>query len=449
LIAGGGLFITLLGLLLPRDGGDARAPVASAEAARANGDAEASGASRHRFVRAGRAQGVSRPEPTAAEVVAGKVSQFARSRREILHALAARYKTTPTPDMLRFFDAVEAGLWDEARALFETLKARQRSEEIPVEQRRLWPAILETIGVAEAAREWPAQALLDYGQAVLGALKPGMVYVGGTDAGRFIPTLLNETSDGERHLVLTQNALADGTYLDYLEFLHADRLKTLTKDDSQRAFRDYLDDATRRLKHDQEFPDEPRQLRPGEDVRIIDHRVQVSGQVAVMSINERLLQTLMQKNPDVPFAMEESFSLPSTYAGAAPLGPLLELRAGEASGAFTAAEAAQSLDAWRMAAQRLQDSPDAQSDAPKAYAQMAVAQGNLFAHHGLAVEAEEAWRLAAQMAPSHLAPVERLSQFLVEGGRAAEAQRVLEDFARNNPGQRADVDKLRSRLPAP
>jgi predicted Zn-dependent protease len=184
-------------------------------------------------------------------------------------------------------------------------------------------------------------------------------------------------------------------------------------------------------------------------VKIIDNRVQVSGQVAVMSINERLLQTLMQKNPDVPFAMEESSSLSSTYVGAAPLGPLLELRAGEASGAFTAAEAAQSLDAWRMAAQRLRSSPDTQSDAPKAYAQMAVAQGNLFAHHGLAGEAEEAWRLAAQMAPSHLAPVERLSQFLVEGGRGAEAQRLLEEFARSNPGRGADVDKLRTRLSAP
>jgi hypothetical protein len=47
----------------------------------------------------------------------------------------------------------------------------------------------------------PAQKLLDYGNAVLGALRPGMVYVGGTDPGRWIPTLLNETSESERHIV--------------------------------------------------------------------------------------------------------------------------------------------------------------------------------------------------------------------------------------------------------
>src|SRR5206468_7992143 len=118
----------------------------------------------------------------------------------------------------------------------------------------------------------------------------GMVYVGGTDPGRFIPTLLNETSDGERHIVLTQNALADNTYLEYANFLYGDRLATLSKEDSQRAFQEYLTDAQKRLTHDQQFPNEPKQVRPGEDIQMVDNRLQVSGQIAVMAINEKLLQ---------------------------------------------------------------------------------------------------------------------------------------------------------------
>src|SRR6185436_7044830 len=116
-------------------------------------------------------------------------------------------------------------------------------------------------------------------------------------------TFLNETADGERHITLTQNALADGSYLDYLSFLYGDRIKTLTQEDSQQAFQAYLMDAQKRLQHDQEFPNEPKQLRPGEDVRNTDGRVQVSGQVAVMAINEKLFQMLMEKNPDATFAM--------------------------------------------------------------------------------------------------------------------------------------------------
>lgn len=194
--------------------------------------------------------------------------------------------------------------------------------------------------MAEAAHDWTAQKLLDYGQAVLGSLRPGMVYVGGTDAGRFIPTLLNETSDGERHVVLTQNALADGTYLEYLRFLYGDQMTLPTQDDSQRAFQDYMSDAQKRFTHDQQFPDEPKQLRPGEDIRFTDNRFQVSGQVAVMAINENLLQMLMDQNPNLPFALEESFPFKSTSASAAPLGPIMELRVQDVEQSFTAEAAA-------------------------------------------------------------------------------------------------------------
>jgi hypothetical protein len=31
-----------------------------------------------------------------------------------------------------------------------------------------------------------------------------MAYAGGTDPGCFIPTMLNETTDGEQHIVFTQ-----------------------------------------------------------------------------------------------------------------------------------------------------------------------------------------------------------------------------------------------------
>src|SRR6185436_2165553 len=98
---------------------------------------------------------------------------------------------------------------------------------------------------------------------------------------------------------------------DYLNFLYAGQMNTLTQDESQRAFQDYVADAQRRLDHDLKFPNEPKQLLPGEDVRSEDGRTQVSGQVAVMAVNERLLQTLMEKNPELSFAMEESFAFKS------------------------------------------------------------------------------------------------------------------------------------------
>src|SRR5262249_37088689 len=114
--------------------------------------------------------------------------------------------------------------------------------------------------------KWPAEKLLDYADAVLGSLRSGMVYVGGTDPGRFIPTLVNETSGGEQHIILTQNALADRLYLDYVSFLYGDRVASLTDQEQQGAFADYMADARKRLEHDLKYPDEPKQIAPDENV---------------------------------------------------------------------------------------------------------------------------------------------------------------------------------------
>ena len=370
---------------------------------------------------------------SAQEVVAQKQSQFARSRREIARGLARRAHVEVPAEVDRFFAAMELGKWEEVEKSYQGMTGGgSRSAELQA----VWSAVKESYGVAEVVHQWPAQQLLDYGHAVLDSLRPGMVYVGGSDAGRFIPTLLNETGEGEHHVVLTQNALADTSYVDYVHFVQGDRLATLTPDDSKQAFGAYIADATRRLEHDQEFPQEPKQLRPGEEVvRGEDGRINVSGQVAVMSINEALLETLMQKNPGLSFAMEESFPLHSTYAQAVPLGPILELRAPDAPAGVTAETAAQSLGQWQTKVQELQGNPEASASADtlKAYSHMAQAQGNLFADRQLNSEAEQAYRVGLSIWPGSSEAMLNLAGLLDRTGRGPEAAQLMADFARNYP----------------
>ena len=383
--------------------------------------------------------------PSAGEIVAHKLALFVQGRRELVGRMAEHFKVSVPAEVEQFFKLAEAGNWEELQALFKTIMDRKSGGARSEAMLKLWPAVMETYGVIEQTHLWPAQNLLDYGQAVLGSLRPDMVYVGGTDAGRFIPTLLNDTGEGERHIVLTQNALADGSYLDYVQFLYGDRLQTLTSADSQRAFQEYLADAQRRLQHDQQFPDEPSQIRRGEDIRVTDNRVQVSGQVAVMGINELLLNALMQKNPDLSFAMQESFPLPSTYVNAAPLGPILELRAPDPQNALTPEKAAQSLDYWRSMAQQLGSDPaSAETAEPRtAWSQMATAQANLLASQNLPGEAEQIYRIAADLSPTSLPPVSQLAEFLARAGRTAEANQLLDSFAARNASdlQKVEAEK--------
>jgi hypothetical protein len=390
---------------------------------------------------------------TPQEIVAAKLDQFVRGRRALVLALALEAGIPVPAEVEQFFDLAERGQWAEAEALYAALKVRRERGEGSGDLSRLSPAMLETIGVHEAVRDWPAQALLNYGSAILEALPPGAVYMGGSDPGRFIPTLLNETTAGDRHVVLTQNALADQTYLDYARFLYGDHVATLTADDSQRAFQDYMADAAQRLAHDQQFPGEPKQVRPGEDIqRTDDGRIQVGGQVAVMAINERMLKTLMEKNPDLPFALEESYPFSSLYEGATLRGPLVELRAGSGEGeaVIDSARATQSLNYWRERTQQVLADPETSdsTEARTAYARQVLAQAGLMQQHQLPGEAEQAFRLANQLAPGNPEVVQRFVGLLTEQQRITDAIPVAEAALRLAPDNeqfRNLLEELRTR----
>jgi hypothetical protein len=254
--------------------------------------------------------------------------------------------------------------------------------------------VREAHGVAETAHDWPAQKLVDYGETVLGSLRPGMVYVGGTDSGRFIPTL--------------------------------------TREDSQKTFQEYMTAAQERMKSGT--------LRPGEDVKVTDNRVQVSGQVAVMTINEMLLNRLIEKNPNLNFALEESFPLKSTYDGAVPLGPILELHVSKEPP--TQPQIAAAVDQWRGMAQNVAGD-DPNSNVRKTYSHMAQAQGNFFADRGFTAEAELTWQLAREMCPGNPEAVNSLYQLWKGDGRAQQAETMLNDFERDYPDQATSVQQIR------
>jgi hypothetical protein len=388
------------------------------------------------------------PAQTADEIVASKVKQFGRSRREVARRIAQRLQKDVPVEVEAFFDAIESGRWEEIKARWEVLAKRsgQYADSDPGHSEELnpfWSAVLDAYGVAEQAHDWPAQKLLDYGNAVLDSLRPGMVYVGGTDNGRWIPELLNDTGGGEQHVILTQNALADARYMDWMRELYGDRLATPSQEDSQRAFEEYTADAQKRLEHDQQFPDEPKQIRPGEEVKLVDGRVQVSSQVGVMTINEKLLQMLMDKNPDLSFALQESFPLKGTYGDALPLGPLMELRAQDGETTFTAERAAQSLDYWRDRTQQVFSDPEAVNSpsALKSYSHDAVSAANLLAAHHFTDEAEQTYRLGMQLWPENPESAGGLADLLASTGRENEARQVLDEFARQHPAQKKDLEQ--------
>lgn len=176
--------------------------------------------------------------------------------------------------------------------------------------------LVESFGTWELYRSWNPKFLKLFGQGIIASIPTNSIYFGGTDPGRFLVTLMSEAQlAGRPFFTVTQNALADGSYLEYLSNYYGGKIYLPTSEDQQRCFQEYIKDAQRRIVHDRENPTEPRQVRPGEDIQFdtASGKVNVSGQVAVMSVNALLARIIVEKNPDREIYLEESFPLEWMY----------------------------------------------------------------------------------------------------------------------------------------
>ncbi len=322
------------------------------------------------------------------------------------------------PDYQQFSDAATRGDVNAVTNLYEDFKKRhgQYSHSTEVRGRILphtsfWSPVLEVClaydHVANCDPKYTQIAVHD----IINSIPRGSIYFGGTDPGRGLPTAFSKSQiDADPFYTLTQNALADSSYLDYLrmtygveskllnqfirarqsdpqlksldadfnqaleklnslyantnydlngpEISEADQTTTKLKDqinelakvvwaklkeqagtnsfgktiyipsseELQKCFADYSADAARRHQHDQQFPNEPRQLKPGEDVKMGEGgRIQVGGQVAVMSINALMAKLIFDKNPDHEFYVEESFPLDWMFPHLEPNGLIMKI----------------------------------------------------------------------------------------------------------------------------
>lgn len=237
------------------------------------------------------------------------------------------------PETWASFEAAKAGDWPTVNRLFQQLRARAYQYEGVENPDKLlmtpvWLPLLELYMVYEQFAEMDLKFIDQFSTNIINSIPPGSIYFGGTDPGRGLITGLTESHvDGEPFFTITQNALADGNYLNYLRLMYGEKIHTPTKDDSQKSFQQYVDDAKPRLKHDQDKPKEPKQIRPGENVSVdpISGKVSVSGQTAVMAINGLTSKVIFDKNPTREFFIEESFPLDWMYPHLTPFGNIMKI----------------------------------------------------------------------------------------------------------------------------
>jgi beta-lactamase regulating signal transducer with metallopeptidase domain len=258
------------------------------------------------------------------------------------------------PDCRPFFTAAAKGDWLSVSNQFQELGKTTAGKQAVYFRGRWWGSVLETYGAMEAFAVGDEKYSKLFGDEIIQSIPEGSIYFGGTDPGRFIVTALQKfqafqangkgpaggnftnlngaavtriarlNSDGTLDemfttpfYTLTQNALADSSYLDYLRSMYDGEIYVPTAGDAQKAFQDYTQAAQLRSKEGR--------LKPGEDIKVTEGRVQVSGYVAVMEINGLLVKTIFDKNPNREFYIEESFPLDWMYPYLEPHGLIFKL----------------------------------------------------------------------------------------------------------------------------
>ena len=228
------------------------------------------------------------------------------------------------PGFAPFFAGAERGDWLTVSNTFEDLRqhAGQYEHSGKTDERLRgprWQAIMEIWGTFYFFGAGDEQYSTAYANDIIASIPPGSIYFGGTDPGRFLITGMEKSQvNADPFFLLTQNALADGTYLAYLRGMYGGKIYTPTDEDSQKCFQDYTEDLTRRQQN--------HQLKPGEDFkRDSSGQVQISGHIAVMEINGLLAKLIFDQNSNREFYVEESFPLDWMYPYLEPHGLIMKI----------------------------------------------------------------------------------------------------------------------------
>jgi tetratricopeptide (TPR) repeat protein len=316
------------------------------------------------------------------------------------------------------------------------------------------------------------------------------VLYGGTDPGRFVPTYMifcesfatprqryrdpycdpdgGPKFDRRDVYIITQNALADSTYLGYIRD-HYDSSRPnpdnpVTVEKFAPWQRTWMRLAWRPLMRDVMFPREPiriptekelsmafqqyvnetrgRQLNPEEEVNIDPAgRVSVRGVGGVMAINGILTKWIFDWNKDKhAFYVEESYVIPWMYPYLTPHGNIMKINRDpvptpQENPALWAMIVKRDKAYWDDLAKQFLARPEFRrdADAQRAFSKLRSAIGGIYANRRMIPEAEYAYQQARTLCPDSPEANFRLAQLYIEQGRFDDALAVVKSLQQLDP----------------
>lgn len=272
-------------------------------------------------------------------------------------------------------------------------------------------------------------------------MAPGAVFFGGTDPGRFVPTYMIYSARVRPDVYLiTQNALADDTYMSVERDLYGDEIWIPSKEDSAESFNIYVNEVQSGK-------------RPANaDLKIENGRVQVTGALGVMEINGVLTKMMFDhEKRRRAFYVEESYVIQWMYPYLTPHGLIMKIN--PEPHAMNAAIIRNDMEFWDWYQRRLLRDPAFRRDFPaqKSFSKLRAAIAGLYAHTGYFSMADQAFREAVHLYPASPEATFRYAQEVLMPASRWDAIRDLLDYTdrvdpnNSRTGQmRGYVDRLQT-----
>ncbi len=257
------------------------------------------------------------------------------------------------------------------------------------------------------------------------AMGPRAVFFGGTDPGRFVPTYMIYSADvrPDVHLI-TQNALADNTYMSVMRDLYGNSIWIPSVSDGNRAFQSYVDD-----------------VRTGRtpasaDIKIENGRVSVQGVGGVMLINGILAQMIFEHNKARhSFYVEESYVIQWMYPYLTPHGLIMQINT-EPLAALSNEQIRNDMDFWDWYTRRLCGDKRFLRDtcARKSFSKLRSAIAGIYVVRGNNEKAARAFLEAVELYPLSPEANFRLADLYLRWNRVTDAIAIMENFCRQDRG---------------
>ncbi|AKJ64316.1 DUF2723 domain-containing protein [Kiritimatiella glycovorans] len=276
------------------------------------------------------------------------------------------------------------------------------------------------------------------------------IFFGGTDPGRFVPTYMIYCAKVRPDVYLiTQNALADHTYMAVMRDLYGDQIWIPSPKDTNLAFQEYIR-AVREGK-----------MQSGGDLQVQGGRVSIEGVGGVMKVNGILTRDIFEHNPYVTeakthektrpvgsavvphepridpetghppkrtFYVEESYVIPWMYPYLTPNGIIMKLN--QEPTELTPEMVHNDMVFWDWYEDRLLSDPKFKRDvvARKSFSKLRGSIGGLYHARGMDEEAERVFRQSIRLYPLSPEAVFRLADLYQSQDRYGDAKQVVSEL---------------------